>query len=172
MIYLREISEDDLVYINKFRNNKDLQSFLVAPFRYINIETDKKWLSSYQNNRNNNIRCVICHENDTNILGVVYLLDIDWINRTANFGIFISSESMRGKGYGKYATKLMLEHAFYNMNLNRVQLRVLEKNDRAIKLYKNVGFIEEGILRDAVFKENCYQNLVVMGILRSDFIGK
>lgn len=38
----------------------------------------------------------------------------------------------------------MLEHAFSNMNLHRVELAVLEDNRRARALYEKVGFVEEG----------------------------
>ena len=59
----------------------------------------------------------------------------------------------------------MLNHAFNDLNLNRIQLRVLENNESAINLYKAVGFKEEGLLREVVIKNNEYQNMFIMSIL-------
>lgn len=167
-MYLREMTEEDLNKINLYRNDKNLSDLLVAPFRFINIETDNKWFMAYMNNRSNNVRCVICNDKD-DVIGMIYLLNIDWIYRSAEFGIVVGDENFRGKGIGKLATIEMLRHAFYNMNLNRVQLRALVNNTRAIGLYESVGFKEEGILREAVFKNGQYYDLKVMSILKGEF---
>lgn len=169
MVYLREITESDLEIINTFRNKRELVGSLVTPFRYINMETDDKWFKGYQNSRNNNIRCVICLEENDKIVGVIYLLNIDWISRSADFGIFVGEPNLRGKGIGKKATKEMLKHGFYDMNLNRIQLKVLENNRHALNLYSKIGFKEEGLLRKSIFKNNEFHNLIIMSILRHEF---
>ncbi|MBA9025651.1 GNAT family N-acetyltransferase [Peribacillus huizhouensis] len=169
MVYLREITEGDLKVINKHRSDKELITSLVTPFRYINNETDDKWFQSYQNNRNNNIRCVICTKESDEVVGVAYLLNIDWITKSAEFGIFIGELNYRGKGIGKKATIEMLQHGFNDMNLNRIQIRVLENNIPAINLYNKMGFKEEGLLREAIFKNNEYHNLIIMSILKQEF---
>ena len=73
------------------------------------------------------------------------------------------------KGYGTEATKLMLNHAFNNLNLNRIYLKVLEDNPRAIKIYDKCGFKKEGVLRSAVYKNGSYKNLIIMSILKEEF---
>ena len=171
MIYLREISEKDIDVINNYRRDKKLVASLGAPFRYINIETDRNWFNSYQNNRSNNVRCAICLKNNDEFVGVIYLTNIDWISRTADFAISIGASRHRGKGIGREATLKILEHAFYDMNLNRVQLRVLDTNEPALKLYKSIGFKQEGLLREVVWKNNKYHNLFVMSILKKEFEG-
>ena len=64
----------------------------------------------------------------------------------------------------------MLVHAFNNLNLNRGFLYILEENKRSINLAKKCGFIEEGILRHHIYKNGEYKNLLIMGILKEDFI--
>lgn len=169
MQYLREITESDLKIINAFRNDSELVDMLAAPYRFINLESDQKWFQSYLNNREHNIRCAICLDELTEPVGFIYLLNINWIFRTADFGIMIGDGKHRSKGVGRIATLDMLRHGFVDLNLNRIQLRVLNNNINAIGLYKSIGFVEEGILRQAIVKEDAYQDLILMSILKQDF---
>ena len=168
-IYLREIQRSDLPNINRWRNDKNLINFLGAPFRFINIEIDEKWFDSYLSHRANNIRLAICESVGEKLLGVVYLLQIDWINRSGEYAIQIGEKDSQGSGAGFQATVKILEHAFTDLNLNRVYLTVLSNNERAIRLYKKIGFVEEGKLRKAVFKNGRYMDLICMAILKEEF---
>lgn len=167
--FLRELSEADLPEITKWRNSRDVIKFLGAPFRYIDRAVDVKWYQSYLSNRNNNIRLAICNSETNSIIGAVYILGIDWINRSGEFSIWIGNKECHGKGAGKFATSALLAHAFFDLNLHRVHLTVLANNERAINLYKKMGFFEEGRLRDAVFKNGDYIDLIQMSILSHEF---
>lgn len=174
MIYLREVSEGDIKTINGWRAHPDLIDLLGAPFRYINLETDSAWFEHYMKQRNQNIRCVICKketpssETET-VVGSVGLICIDWVFRSAEFYIMIGEAENRGKGIGLQATKAILRHAFCDMNLHRVELTVMEHNQRARKLYEKAGFKTEGIKRDAVYKNGQYRNFILMSILENEF---
>jgi UDP-4-amino-4,6-dideoxy-N-acetyl-beta-L-altrosamine N-acetyltransferase len=168
-IYLREIQRADISFINRWRNDKNIVNFLGAPFRFINIETDEKWFEFYLSSRNNNLRLAICETENNKLLGVVYLLQIDWINRSAEYAIQIGETSYQGGGVGLQATIKILEHAFIDLNLNRIHLTVLSCNNRALKLYNKIGFVEEGLLRKAVFKNGEYLDLIQMAIMAEEF---
>lgn len=139
MYRLREIDREDMIIINSWRSSKELIDYLGAPFRYINKEVDFKWFENYMQNRGTNIRCTILNEEEQ-VLGLVSLTNIDRMNQTAVFHIMIGDSTHRDKGIGSYATNEILRHAFYDMNLNRVELTVLESNNRAIALYEKLGF--------------------------------
>lgn len=168
-IYLREIQRSDLKEINLWRNDKSLIDFLGSPFRFINEEVDEKWFDFYLTSRLNNIRLAICEATSDKLVGVTYLLQIDWINRSGEYSIQIGKISSHSRGIGFQATMKILEHAFNDLNLNRVYLTVLEDNERAIKLYKKVGFIEEGKHRKAVFKNGRYFDFIQMAILADEY---
>ena len=55
------------------------------------------------------------------------------------------------------------------MNLNRIELSVLKNNLRAINFYKKIGFKEEGINRQAIYKNGEFVDVIIMGILKEDF---
>lgn len=169
MYKIRELERKDLAEINKWRNDNDLISSLTANFRYINQEIDYKWYDSYIHNRNNTVRCAIVNSNDE-ILGTAGLKNVDYLNQKADFFIMIGLKANRGKGIGYFATREILKHAFYNLNLNRIELIVLESNKNAINLYKKVGFIEEGKKRKCIFKNGKFVNVIIMSILNEEFI--
>lgn len=167
MINLRELEFDDLKTINSWRNDKELIDSLGANFRYVNFETEKLWFDSYMKSRNNNIRLAIL--DDDIFIGMVNLLNINTMNRSAEFSIQIGNNQKQAKGIGTESTKLVLEHAFNNLNLNKVYLTVLTKNQRAIKLYDRCGFKIEGTLREEIYKNGKYQDMYIMSILNKEF---
>lgn len=171
-IFLREITRDDIPKINCWRADRDLVALLGGAYRHIGPEVDEKWFDSYLSSRTNNVRLAVCLEENRAIVGVAYLLQIDWIDRSCEFSIQIGEVNAQGQGIGKCATDKVLEHAFLDLNLKRVYLSVLAENKRAIALYQKVHFAEEGRLRQAIFKNGRYMDLVQMAILREEFISR
>jgi len=164
MIHLRELTATDVGRVNGWRRDKGLAENLGQAFRFVNIETDSAWFESYLSQRHNTIRLAICLDGDGAHIGNVYLLNIDWIARSAIFHIFIGAKEHRRKGYGKRATQLCLDHAFQDCNLHRVSLSVLSTNLPAISLYERCGFQREGIAREAAFKHGHYVDMLMMAV--------
>jgi len=164
---LRELERGDLEKINKWRNDPDLIACLGAPYRYINGDVDRAWYDKYLNSRSNSVRCAIVDDGDE-ILGLISLMDIDAINRSATLHIMIGGEENRGKGVGTFAVQAIVEHAFMNLNLRRIELGVLETNHRAIHLYEKVGFVREGLKRQSNYKNGQYVGMIIMGLLREE----
>ena len=143
--------------------------WLASAFRFIDREVDINWFNNFLANRSNNVRLAICKLNDKKIVGATYLLGIDWINRSAEFSIWIGDDSSQGKGVGEFAAQRMLQHAFSDLNLRRVSLTVISNNERALYLYKKIGFVEEGRLRQAIYKSGKYIDLIQMAILSNEY---
>ncbi len=106
---------------------------------------------------------------DPRYRGEIVLNEIDWTNKSAHFRIAISGPENRGKGYGSEAAELLLKHAFEVLELHRVGLEVFTFNPRAQHLYKKLGFVQEGILRDVLFWNGEYHNAVKMSLLAPDY---
>ena len=168
---LRELERKDIPVINQWRNDPELIARLGAPYRFINLDVDEEWFDDYIKNRNTAVRCAIVEENNDEILGLVSLVSIDYMNQSAEFHIMVGSKENQGKGVGTFAVKEMLCHAFDNLNLQRVELTVLEENMRARHLYEKAGFVQEGIKRSSKYKKGKFVNMVLYSILRSDFTG-
>ena len=89
-------------------------------------------------------------------------------NRLAELGIMLGEKTYWSKGYGTDAVATLVRFGFEEMNLNRIQLHVLDFNERAQASYRKCGFLEEGRMRDAHYAEGLYSDVVVMGLLREE----
>ena len=74
----------------------------------------------------------------------------------------------KGLGYGRALVRLLAEMAFRDLGAHRFWLDVKEKNERALTLYRDEGFVEEGRLRDSVKSGDGYESLIVMSMLRAE----
>jgi RimJ/RimL family protein N-acetyltransferase len=106
---------------------------------------------------------------DDRLIGFVVIHSIEWNNRTGLLAIGIGDPKDRNKGYGTDALKVILRFAFHELNLNRVGLDVIQYNERGIRAYEKVGFIQEGRIREAVYRDGKVFDRVVMGILRREW---
>lgn len=95
--------------------------------------------------------------------------NIQWANRSAGIGLFIGDKSIWNHSYGTEAVRLLLKHGFETLNLNRIYLHVYEPNKRAIRAYEKAGFVLEGRLRQARYKNGQYQDEFIMSVLRSEW---
>ncbi len=104
------------------------------------------------------------------MIGSTGFFNLDYKNRCAELGIMIGDKSCWNQGYGTEAVRLLVQHGFHTLNLNRIYLRVLENNPRAIRAYEKAGFTHEGRQRQAEFKDGQFVDLLVMSILKEEFL--
>ncbi len=113
----------------------------------------------------------IIKKGDEKIIGYVFLARILKKHRIAReFGIIIGQKYVWGLGYGSEATKLILEYGFNQLQLHRIELLVLDFNERALNMYRKLGFIEEGIQREARIVDDKWHNVIMMSMLEQDFL--
>ena len=105
-------------------------------------------------------------ETGNTVIGHCALFHFDEVAHTCELGITIGDKAYWGKGYGTDAIRLLVDYAFRLRNLRKVWLTVLGNNARAIAAYQKCGFEKEGRLRQQVWSNGGYVDLVYMGILR------
>ena len=157
-------------YIDKFLgwlNDPEITQYLMR-FRPLTREMEEEWYNNLKSREDKIIFSILLNE-DNQLIGNCGIEDLNWIDRTAICGVFIGDKEKQGKGYGTEALHLLVDYAFNTLNLNRIELLVYDFNDRAIRCYQKVGFIEEGRKRQAVFKNGKYYNVIFMSILREEW---
>ena len=97
------------------------------------------------------------------------LKEITLLHRKAELAIYIGNETYKGKGLSKVIMREGLSFGFNKLGLNRIDLKVIENNDAAIALYQSLGFVKEGILRQAIFKNGEFKNEIIMSLLNKEF---
>jgi diamine N-acetyltransferase len=108
-------------------------------------------------------------EADGKLIGDTVLHSRDHRSRVSSFGIAIYEPDYLGKGYGREAIALLLDWAFDIRNYVRIWLTTWSTNERAIRCYRALGFVEEGRLRRHIFVNGQYVDTLVMGLLRDEW---
>lgn len=101
-------------------------------------------------------------------VGEVVLNEWEEENASCNFRILIGPAG-RDRGLGTEATRLVLGHAFGTLGLHRVSLGVYAFNPRGRRVYEKVGFVVEGVLRDALRFDDAWVDSVQMAMLRPEW---
>jgi diamine N-acetyltransferase len=96
--------------------------------------------------------------------------NIDWRVHSGEAGIFIGDKSRWNQGYGTQVMRLLLQHGFNTLNLNRIMLEVYENNPRAIRAYEKAGFVHEGRKRQGMYKDGKYFDVLLMSVLRAEWM--
>jgi len=157
----------------KWLNDPELTQYL-SIFLPLTRMKEEDWVENLKN-RNDTIvfGILLLDENSgEKLIGNCGLHEIDWKNRVAEVGIMIGEKELHGKGYGTEAMEIILEYGFETVNLNRIQLHVYDFNIRAIKSYNKIGFIEEGRMRQAQFKNGKYHDMILMSMLHEEWVKK
>ena len=115
------------------------------------------------------LRRFIIEADDQTRVGLVELVEINYIHRRAEFQIIIAPGN-QGSGYAKPATLAALDYAFRVLNLHKVYLLVSEKNEIAIRVYEDCGIQNEACLVDEFFVDGGYEDAIRMYRLQSSYI--
>ena len=100
--------------------------------------------------------------------GEVSLKSVRWFNRKAEIAVFILKE-FRGKGLAEKALRLLINHAFNTMNFYRLEAEVVDYNPAAKTLFEKLGFVQEGVLREAKFFNGSYHDIFSYGLLAKEW---
>ena len=164
-IELRTIEEEDIEWMRENINDPDIRRY--TTMRYpINYEQEKEWFEKRVSGEGGPVHLLITEDGDRK--GVISLMKINKEGGNAEIGLWISSEE-QGKGYGTRASKVMIEYGFRELRLHRVYARVYEHNTSSKKIWKKLGFKEEGVLREGDFIDGEYEDIFMYGLLRDEW---
>lgn len=175
-LLLREIKESDSNYLVEGLRDKEVVTFLEAvPFPY--SVSDANWfINKCKENANNkqreNYEFAICLKNNPTILiGVISLTKINYFHEKCSMGYWLNEKFQR-KGYMFEASKKVIEFAFKNLKLNKIEISAAVKNIASNNLIKKLGFVFEGTkkksMKSKVTKEIFDVNFY--GFLKENFI--
>ncbi|KAJ49882.1 RimJ/RimL family protein N-acetyltransferase [Clostridium tetanomorphum] len=164
-IKITALREEDIDTVTKwYEDTKFLRVFDFNPASPLCREKIKEWLLGEVNNPNNYF-FVVRENSDGPMLGYVEIERISWNNGVGGIAIGIGDLKQCGKGYGTEALNLVMDFAFRELNLHRLQLITISYNERAINLYEKLGFKREGVYREAVFRDGKRYDMYLYGIL-------
>jgi diamine N-acetyltransferase len=169
-IRLRAIEREDLERYVKWFNDPEVTLHLMRHLP-MGMEDEERWFESQQKiPQESRAMALDVKEGKQWVhIGGAGLHDIDWQSRQAELGISIGDKRYWDRGFGTDAMRTLLHHGFEGLNLHRIYLLVFAENERAIKVYRRLGFQEEGRLREHFYRRGEYRDMLIMGILRSEW---
>lgn len=151
-IVLRKMTEHDIEIYHTWRNDTEVMQSTSLLLDVYDIEETQEFVRQIILASQSAKSYLIIEKESEKPIGITSLIHIDYKNRNAECIIDIGDKASWGKGYGTEAMKLLLAYGFLEMNLHRIYLRVFSFNNRAIQLYKKLGFQQEGISRESLFR--------------------
>jgi len=166
-VTLRAMRRDDLPRLNAFNNDVafELAGGGDPPLPQSLERLEAEFDSSTGNGGRDGTSFAI--EVDGVMIGQCALFNLHPVAHRMELGITIGDQNYWGKGYGSEAVQLLVDYGFCHHNLHRIFLEVHARNERAIRAYQACGFVEEGRLRQHVWSDGSYDDLVIMGVLRA-----
>ena len=164
-LFLRALERSDLRFIHNLNNNRKIMSYwFEEPY-----ESFDELEELYNRHIHDNAERRFIVENDKKeLIGLVELIEIDYIHSRAEFQIIINTEH-QGKGYARSLIYKALDYSFSILNLFKVYLLVAIDNEKAIHLYKDCGFVEEGHFVKEFFINGEYIDAKRMYILQEEY---
>jgi diamine N-acetyltransferase len=168
-VYLRSAEREDVPrfvsWMNDYSTSRTLS--LRAP---LSIPLEERWFEQMiESQGRDGYFFVACLVADGRPIGTTGLFELDLVNGSAALGISIGAAADRGQGHGSDMLRALLEWAFGFLRLERVWLDVYEMNPGARRVYERVGFVHEGVLRHAVFREGRHLDVHRMAILADEW---
>ena len=102
-------------------------------------------------------------------IGNISLHSIDWINRSAELSVIIGETDYWKKGITTEAGKIVLWHGFEKLNMNRIWLGTSGNNIGMNRVAKKIGMIQEGNLRQGIFLNGKFKDVINYSILREEW---
>lgn len=110
------------------------------------------------------VLAIIDNESDLHI-GNISLQAINWIDRNAEIAFLLGEKAFWSKGIMFEAGSLLIEHGFKTLNLHRIHCGTSSANIGMQKLAEKLGMKEEGVRKEALYKNGKYLDIVEYGIL-------
>ena len=111
-------------------------------------------------------------EHDGRCVGSIRLHTLNWADKRASLALGFLDENLLGKGLGAEAMEAVAEFALGPLGLNRLSVRALAFNARAIRAYEKIGFVQEGVERQSALIGSEWHDDVLLGLIASDFAAR
>lgn len=165
MIGLRDIDEGDRQRLLTWRNLPSVAEYMYSDHE-ITPEEHDQW---FDTTRHRDDRRYWIIELDGAPVGLANLVDIDLDARRCTWAFYLADDSTRGRGVGSWVEYNVLEFVFETLGLEKLYCEVLSTNGAVVAMHESFGFRREAYHRSHVWKAGLPQDVVGLGILRSEW---
>lgn len=171
-VSFRDFEERDIDFVYRCKNDEKLNSMIVGEFHPFSYEDAVKWVHGCMGEHETYKFWAICtNDNEKRIIGWVSISNIDKHNKSVCFyGVVIADENYHD-GFAWIESYLFVyNYCFEILGMNRVYGESLIGHKQS----NNIGSIffvqQEGIKRQAVFKNGQFRDLAFEALLREEYL--
>jgi len=151
--------------VREWRNHIDIRKNMYTD-SIISIAQHLSWVRSLSSN--DSTKVYIAYHNDQSI-GIVSINNINTMYKSADWAFYLNPSFLSSKGLGTLMEYHFLNFIFSNFDIEKLNCEVLSLNPSVIKLHKKFGFIDEGIRRKNIIKEDKRIDVHLLGILKEEW---
>lgn len=170
-ISLRAISTEDLPLLMEWRNRPHYRQYF-REYKELNLQNQQAWFeNSVLKDKNTIMFTIVLNDKDHTPIGCCGLCYINWVNRFADLSLYIGHNDayIDKEGYAEEACRLLFEYGFGELALHKIWTEIYEFDAPKNDLYLQLGFHQDGLLRENYFHENKWHNSRILSLLASDF---
>lgn len=167
-VTLRTVTRADTEKFVRWINDPATNRYLVRGDFPMGWEDEAEWLDRVARRKEDELSLGI----EVPELGLVGLMGLrvgSWTDRTAGTGTMIGEAAARGRGYGTEAKMLLLGHAFRRLGVRKVYSEVCAANVASLRCQLRCGYVQEGLLKDDMFRDGVYHDKVILAATRQSF---
>ncbi len=164
-VILRAFEREDAERCYRWMNDPSIVRTLKSRYP-IAFSGEAEWLERAMIPSATERHFAIERKDDRAHIGNASIDEIDWVSRTASFGLFIGEPGAWNRGFGSDAIHTLVRFAFDEMNLQKLRIHVFDYNERAKHVLLSRGFVQEGKLAREFFREGAYHDIVILSIFR------
>jgi hypothetical protein len=164
---LRAVEKDDLLQLLHWRNNPELRRYF-REYRELNYQQQLNWFNDKVNN-DPSTRMFSITDYDGNLLGSAGLCYIDWVNRTADFSIYIGYNGIYiDNKFAPDVAEILIKYGFEELCLNRLWSEIYGFDHKKAKFFTELGFSLDGRHRQTHWAENSWHDSLFFSLLAHD----
>jgi ribosomal-protein-alanine N-acetyltransferase len=166
---LRPLTEADISsdYVS-WLNDPEVNRYLEVGREPVSAEQIRTRLNTYGEGTANLIFAIIDTESGKHV-GNVTLNNISTTHGHGDTGLIIGDRSFWGKGYARQAWSLLVDFAFKQLELRKVEAGVVVGNIGSEKALRAIGFKEEGRQRQHFFADGKHCDVIRFGVFPEEF---
>lgn len=166
---LRAIEPEDLPQLRAWRNNPEMRTYF-REYKEISEQSQMDWYNNTVQNNPNVRMFSIIDKSTKRLMGACGLCYIDPVRRHADFSIYLGVDDLYiDDKFAPDAGHVLLTYGFEELNLNRVWAEIYEHDTAKQSLLPNLGFVQEGRLRNHHYTSGKYIDSLLYGVLKSEF---